>query len=229
MLPMAIPALAAGVAGVALVAAVLALPAEPRGLSAHVEERLEESGVTHPVTAVLLNFRAYDTWLEVAVLFAAAAATLAVRNDDGPRAQRAPVSPVVRGLAQRLVPVMGLVAIYLLATGTHDPGGAFQAAAVLAAASILLAAAGYRSPGELRGTALRGALSAGTAAFLAIAIIGPLAGAQLLELPPALAHGLIVAVEVVLTASIAVTLAFLFLAATPPPRPHAPGDAEPDA
>ncbi|MFT5651468.1 MAG: multisubunit Na+/H+ antiporter MnhB subunit, partial [Yoonia sp.] len=36
-----------------------------------VSERLLESGVTNPVTAVLLNFRAFDTLLEIAVLFVA--------------------------------------------------------------------------------------------------------------------------------------------------------------
>jgi multisubunit Na+/H+ antiporter MnhB subunit len=34
-------------------------------------ERVPESGVSNPVTAVLLNFRAYDTLLELAVLMAA--------------------------------------------------------------------------------------------------------------------------------------------------------------
>lgn len=34
-------------------------------------ERVPESGVSNPVTAVLLNFRSYDTLLELAVLLAA--------------------------------------------------------------------------------------------------------------------------------------------------------------
>lgn len=220
-----IPVLAAALVGAALVAAVLALPAEPRGLTDRVEERLDESGVTHPVTAVLLNFRAYDTWLEVAVLFVASVGALAAARDEqtvGPR--RVPASAVVIGLTQRLVPAMVLVAVYLLSAGTHGPGGAFQAAAVLAAASILMAAAGYRVPGALNHGHLRAALAAGTAAFLAMAFSGPVSGTRLLELSPALASGLIVAIEVVLAASIAVTLAFLFFAAAsirssePPPE-----------
>jgi len=48
--------------------AVLSLPIVAMGLNVAVDERLPLSGVSHPVTAVLLNFRGYDTLLEMAVL-----------------------------------------------------------------------------------------------------------------------------------------------------------------
>jgi multisubunit Na+/H+ antiporter MnhB subunit len=41
-----------------------------------IDQGIPLSGVTHPVTAVLLNFRSYDTLLEVAVLLSAAFAVL---------------------------------------------------------------------------------------------------------------------------------------------------------
>ena len=47
--------------------AVLGLP-ESAGLREAVTAQMDRSGVSHPVTAVLLNFRGYDTLLEVAVL-----------------------------------------------------------------------------------------------------------------------------------------------------------------
>ena len=56
------------------VALVLVLPepsVEPAGLAAAVDEAMPESGVGHPVTAVLLNFRGYDTLGEVFVVFTA--------------------------------------------------------------------------------------------------------------------------------------------------------------
>ena len=40
------------------------------GVAPLVERRLDESGVSNPVTAVLLNFRGYDTLLEITVLLA---------------------------------------------------------------------------------------------------------------------------------------------------------------
>lgn len=47
-------------------------------LAQEVTANLAESGVSNPVTAVLLNFRAYDTLLELAVLLAAALGILAL-------------------------------------------------------------------------------------------------------------------------------------------------------
>ena len=47
---------------------ILSLPTEWNGLRADVVAKLDESGVRNPVTAVLLNFRGYDTLLEIGVL-----------------------------------------------------------------------------------------------------------------------------------------------------------------
>lgn len=55
----------------ALAAAVLSLPEDQPRLAQVALERLPESGVGNAVTAVLLNFRGYDTLLEVAVLLLA--------------------------------------------------------------------------------------------------------------------------------------------------------------
>jgi len=68
--------------GLLLVFAVLALPREPGGLTSLIEANLERTGVANPVTGVLLAFRAFDTWLEVAVLLVAALAALSVRRAD---------------------------------------------------------------------------------------------------------------------------------------------------
>ena len=51
---------------------VLSLPDQAQGLQGTVADQLEKSGVSNPVTAVLLNYRAYDTLLEMAVLLLAA-------------------------------------------------------------------------------------------------------------------------------------------------------------
>ena len=67
LLPIAL--LVAVAAGLEIV--VLSLPAEADGLNADVMANMQDSGVTNPVTAVLLNFRGYDTLLEIAVLLLA--------------------------------------------------------------------------------------------------------------------------------------------------------------
>ncbi|MDF1529204.1 MAG: DUF4040 domain-containing protein, partial [Sedimenticola sp.] len=51
--------------------ALLSLPEIADGLTLNVKEKMAQSGVKNPVTAVLLNFRGYDTLLEMVVLLLA--------------------------------------------------------------------------------------------------------------------------------------------------------------
>ena len=202
---------AASFAG-ALVVAMLDLPAPTVHLPAAVEANMAASGVAHPVTAVLLNFRGYDTLLEVAVLLLALLGVFALSHHASGHAHpSAPAHPVLQTLAQLLAPLMVLVAGYLLWVGAHAPGGAFQAGAVLAAAGVLLGLAGLLPAWAQPGVLLRGGLALGLLVFLAVAVAG-LPQGELLHYPPALAGALILLVEAGLTLSIGLTLAGLYLA-----------------
>ena len=79
----------------------------PRAISGN----LASSGVSNPVTAVLLNFRAYDTLLELAVLLTAVLGIFAL-GQATPGYQ--PAGPIFDGLVRWLVPVLILTAGYLL-------------------------------------------------------------------------------------------------------------------
>jgi multisubunit Na+/H+ antiporter MnhB subunit len=196
--------------------AVVALPAGRPGLEDAVARALGLTGVTHPTTAVLLDFRAWDTLLEVAVLVAAALAVLALlrRNGVAP-APAGPADPVLAALPRVVVPAALLAAGYLLWLGTSAPGGAFQAGAVLAAAGILLRVAGPDALARLSPRGLAALLAVGLAVFLAVGIAAGLAGRGFLDYPPAAAGPLVVLVESAVAVSVGVTLAALFaLAAT---------------
>jgi len=152
------------------------------GLSAVVAENLDASGVSNPVTAVLLNFRAYDTLLEIAVLLLALIGiwSLEIR----PSVREATPDPVLDLLTRFLTPLLLLVSAYLLWVGAHAPGGAFQAGSVLGAAGVLLILAGWRLPLSLAGLPLRITLVAGVSTFIVVAVLTMLGGAQLLAFPP---------------------------------------------
>lgn len=198
-------ALAAG-----LLLAVLDAPLPALRLPAMVEANMAQSGVTHPVTAVLLNFRGYDTLLEVAVLLLPLLGMLALAPPRPTSADRAPVDPVFATLARLLTPLMILVAGYLLWAGAHQPGGAFQAAAVLAAAGVLLHLAGQLPAWASPGWVLRLGLAGAFLVFLAVAA-ALLAQGSLLQFPPAWAGALILLIEAGLTISLGLVLAGLFL------------------
>lgn len=194
--------------------AFMTLP-EPVGLQAAVGAQLAISGAENPVTAVLLNFRAWDTLLESVVLLVALIGvwSLAQNEDWGIRAGLPPDSQpdeVLTNFARILPPVGLLVGVYLVWAGSSQPGGAFQGGTILAAMALLIVMAGLMAPPRVESATLRLILVLGPAVFLAIALAGALSG-QFLTLPPAMAKALILGIEVFLMLSIAATLMLLVL------------------
>jgi len=213
--PGRLPTLWVGLLSLLLAAAFVilfwAIPEAPAPvrLAEEVAGRMDESGVAHPVTAVLLNFRGWDTLLEVGVLLVALLAMLAAgATPERPAAGRD--EPVLRGLAHLLTPLMVLTAFYLLWAGSDRPGGAFQGAAVLAAAGVLLRLAGPVASWSQPELPLRAAYALGFSVFLAVAAAG-LGYDALLRYPPEWAGGVIFAVESALLLSLGAILAGLFL------------------
>jgi len=207
----------------ALAAALTSLDWVARpGLEGAVQARLSESGVTNPVTAVLLNFRGYDTLLEVAVLLIATAAVWCLgRSPQTPALP--PGDPLYLALLRPLVPLLCIVAGYLLWLGAFAPGGAFQAGAVLAGALVLLVIAGLpRAPGETDTYKLRATIAAGLLVFLSIAAWTATSQSSLLQYPPGTAKDLILAIEAALTFSVAFTFLILFQGGRPAPPESRP-------
>lgn len=174
-----------------------------------VAANLTASGVEHPVTAVLLNFRGYDTLLEIAVLLLALIVILAVGIDTASDRSRV-VNTILQTLARLAAPLMIVVAVYLLWAGAFRPGGAFQAGAVLAAAAVLLHLTGLLPSWQIPTSKLRWGLTAGFLIFLVVAA-GLLSQGALLQYPPAQAGMFILLIEAGLTISLGLILAGLFL------------------
>lgn len=199
--------LSASVAGMSY--AVWSLPVYSTGLSMEVAAHLDSSGVSNPVTAVLLNFRGYDTMLELIVLLLA---VLGVWSLGGlPPQPEKPAATVLETLSRFLTPVFILAAAYLLWVGADAPGGAFQAGSVLGAAGVLLLLSGWRPRARLMQWPLRLALTAGAGAFILLGLLTLLLEKQLLAYPVAQAGRMILLLESLATVSIAATLAILFL------------------
>lgn len=207
----------AGLAGF-LVVAGMDVAEVPREGIPPVGEYLDAAQVDQPVTAVLLNFRGYDTWLEVGVLVVVVMGLLALHRTSGIRFPAGEQSdPVLDMVTRLLVPFMVLIGGFLLWAGTRIPGGAFQAGALLGAAGVLLRVAGV-GPwfGRLMaGLPLKVIALFGFTLFLVVGAGTLLAGRQFLEYPSGMAGSLIFALEAGVTISIGWTLAFLYLAATP--------------
>lgn len=208
------PALCAGGAAV-LAVLIVSLPSDGAGLGPLVEQTLAASGVSNPVTAVLLNFRGYDTLLEVVVLLAAVIGVWSLTPDrfwggiPGLRQHARPDG--VLAYFGRLLPAVGfLVGVHLLWAGTDAPGGAFQAGTVLAAVWLLAAMAGLADVPAVSSMRLRLLLVLGPAFFLLVGGLGAVAGV-FLGYPATAATATILTIEVLLAISIAAMLSLLVL------------------
>lgn len=210
-------AVAVGLLGAMLVLSVLDLPREPAGLTRAVTTEIERTGVAHPVTAVLLNFRAYDTWLELGVLMLAVLSIFVLRRtpDLNRTGGVETPSPVLRWLVQLLVPMMILASGYLLWLGKFAAGGAFQAGVVLGVAGVLLWLADFPSADALSESVLRLLLAAGFAAFLLVAALLVLTGRSVLDFPEAASGLIILTLEAVAAVSIGLTITTLVIGLQP--------------
>jgi multisubunit Na+/H+ antiporter MnhB subunit len=206
-------ALAAALAG-----AVLSLPDPAPTLAPQAAGSLAQTGLGNPVTAVLMAYRAMDTMLEKVVLLLALVGVWSLASDrswggrPGRRQSPDPHGPLA--FLARLLPPLGIVVgVYVVWAGADDPGGAFAGGTILAAMWLLVMMAGLRDAPPVSGRGLRLLLIAGPAFFLVVGLGGLWLGEAFLAYPEAWAKPLILAIEIPMTLTVAVTLGLLLAGA----------------
>ena len=104
----------------------------------YLEQGAEETGAVNAVTGLILDYRAFDTLGESAVLFAAAASVILLLNrpDRRTRTFRGP-DQLTNLLGRPLLPVILLFGVYVILNGHLSPGGGFSGGAVLGGGLIL--------------------------------------------------------------------------------------------
>lgn len=188
------------------------LDANTPRLAPAVFDNLSQTGVSNPVTGVLLDFRAYDTMLELAVMLAAVLGIMALGRQ---KVYYQESGPMLLNLSQWLVPVLILFSGYMLWAGAHAPGGAFHAGAILAAAGVLVHLSGHSQSGLPGFLWLRGLVIGGIASFLLIGLVIMLNGQAFLDYPSEWAGTLILLIESFATLTIALLLLIAFQAGKP--------------
>jgi multisubunit Na+/H+ antiporter MnhB subunit len=202
----------------ALATGVLSLPHPAPTLADVAVANAGATGLGNAVTSVLMAFRAMDTLLEKVVLLLALVGVWSLAPDrlwggrPGPRHEADPKG--VLAFIARLLPPVGIVAgVYIFWVGADNPGGAFQGGTILAAMWLLLMMAGLSDAPPIGQRWLRAVLIAGPAIFLAVGLAGLCLGDGFLAYPEAYAKPLILAIEVAMTLTIAVTLGLLMAGA----------------
>lgn len=195
--------------------ALKSLPAGSPYLRQQVLDGIEISGVTNPVTAVLLNFRAYDTLLEIGVLLLVVVGAWSFGKAPSNRTRQKLSPALLSAMVRILLPLMILFAGYMLWVGGHAPGGAFQAGAILGAAGVFGLVADPTAFEPKASWVFRFLLITGVSVFLCIALMVMLSGNNFIQYPLSWAANLILCIEAAAAISIGATLIALFLGGHP--------------
>jgi multicomponent Na+:H+ antiporter subunit B len=143
--------------------------------------------MANAVTAVVFDYRGFDTMGEELILFAAASAVALLlretRDHDVAEIVDAVRSDAVRGAGLLASIVTLLFALYVVAHGFLTPGGGFQGGVVLAAAFVLVfLAAEYHAFARIGSTSFGEPLeSFGAAAYIGLGLISFAFGLAFLE------------------------------------------------
>lgn len=191
-----------------LLPAVWPLPDRAPVLPQMALAQLDASGVRHPLTAVLLNYRAWDTLLELVVLLLALLGVRQLRQ----RQRETPAPwPLLLAWTKLLAPLTVMVGGFLLWRGAYAPGGAFQAGALLAAGAVVLRLNRLLPPLDWQHWLLRSLVLVGLVTFLSVGIICMLLESGWMHYPANVGGALVLLIEVAATLSIATTLTLLIV------------------
>ena len=160
-----------------------ASPASTHVSPRFIEDAAAETGAANMVTAVLADYRGYDTLGEAAVIFAAGLGCLVILAAAGPRPDLPAAgmshpfgSVIMDAVARILVPVVLLFAVYVLVHGHVSPGGGFQGGVLFGSGLIMMrliwGPGGQDRAVPVFGPSLRGSLILACAGILAYVGIG---------------------------------------------------------
>ena len=115
-----------------------------------IEDAYKKTKTPNAVTAVLADYRGFDTMFETVVILVAGIAIIAILSVLGkgnqPRGGDIELAPskqdlIVVETCKLVIPILQLFALYVVAHGHYSPGGGFQGGVMMGASLILLALA----------------------------------------------------------------------------------------
>ena len=109
----------------------------------YLNNTAEKTSVANTVTAIVVNYRGFDTLGEVTVLFLATTGLGSIlfrRKEDEEEVERInkPSSSLMQTGSRVLFPLIALLGIYVFIHGHLTPGGGFQGGAIIATGFLLM-------------------------------------------------------------------------------------------
>ena len=116
----------------------------------YIESGVQDTGAINVVAGMILDYRAFDTFGEVCVLFASVCAILVLLRHDIPigifdvflyEMEEPRQNIILKNMAFMLVAMIMIFGCYVILNGHLSPGGGFSGGAILGAALVLYASA----------------------------------------------------------------------------------------
>ena len=119
----------------------LDVPARNQVMRFYLDEELIQSGIPNTVTAIIFDYRGYDTMGEATVLFTAVGAAAAVLAGHGgivvARPMAATDDVILRMVSRLIIPFVQVFGIYIVVYGHLSPGGGFAGGTILGGSMAL--------------------------------------------------------------------------------------------
>ncbi|MCC8024041.1 MAG: hypothetical protein LIP16_01870 [Clostridium sp.] len=155
-------------------------PAVNEVYARYLEQGIRETGAVNAVTGMILDYRAFDTFGESAVLFTAVLTVMLLLNQQSGKGSSSAAeaesggvggySMIIQTVTKAAFPFVLLYGCYIILNGHLSPGGGFSGGTILGAALIL-----YRSVfGERAGDAIltkQGCMKVSSTALLCYACL----------------------------------------------------------
>ena len=108
----------------------------------YIEKTTEETGALNIVTGIILDYRAFDTFVEASVLFTAAIIVLLVlkrenQTRDTSNNETIIDSIILKEVSKVLIPCIQVFGIYIIFYGHISPGGGFAGGTIIGTSFIL--------------------------------------------------------------------------------------------
>jgi multicomponent Na+:H+ antiporter subunit B len=108
----------------------------------YIEKTTEETGAMNIVTGIILDYRAFDTFVEASVLFTASIIVLLLLKKEG-RSKYVGAdeiiikSTILKEVSKVLIPCIQIFGIYIIFYGHLSPGGGFAGGTIIGTSFIL--------------------------------------------------------------------------------------------
>jgi multicomponent Na+:H+ antiporter subunit B len=125
-------------------------PANNEVMYHYIEKATEETGAMNIVTGIILDYRAFDTFVEASVLFTAAIVVIMIlkqnTEEKSSNESDSNESSILIEMGKLVTPFIQVFGIYIIFFGHLSPGGGF-AGGTIVGASLILFSMVYRNNG----------------------------------------------------------------------------------